>query len=123
MARTFTRNASFLRPIGKGSDDLVAVKLHNKAITVAEVLHKSNVINIEQLASIALPRKLDVQNLSRQQDMIGDVLRGLRSQIGFTMQDAGIVIPGGDGGITPVEPALYDGSRTRQRSRRSHILG
>ncbi|MDA9929835.1 hypothetical protein N9E91_01190 [Alphaproteobacteria bacterium] len=68
MARTFTKIASFLRPIGKGSDDLFAVKIHAKVIFVAEVLHKSNVINIEQLASIALPRKLDVQNLLRQQE-------------------------------------------------------
>ena len=95
MARSLTRFASFLRPIGKGSDELVAVKLHNKALTVAEVRHKSNVINIDQLASVALPRKLDIQNLTRQQDMIGDVLRGLRDQIGFAAQDAGLIIPGG----------------------------
>ena len=95
MARSLTRFASFLRPIGKGSDEIVAVKLHNKALTVAEVRHKSNVINIGQLASVALPRKLDIQNLARQQDMIGDVLRSLRDQIGFTAQDAGLIIPGG----------------------------
>ena len=82
MARSLSRFASFLRPIGKGTDELVAVKLHN-ALTVAEVRHKSNVINVEQLASVGLPRKLDLQNLARQQDMIGDVLRGLREQIGF----------------------------------------
>ena len=61
MARSLSRFASFLRPIGKGTDELVAVKLHNNALTVAEVRHKSNVINIEQLASVGLPRKLDLQ--------------------------------------------------------------
>lgn len=95
MASSLSRFASYLRPIGKGTDELVAVKLHNKALTVAEVRHKSNVINIDQLASVALPRKLDIQNLARQQDMIGDVLRGLRDQIGFSAQDAGMIIPGG----------------------------
>ena len=95
MAKTLTRLASFLRSIGKGTDEIVAVKLHAKALTVAEVRHKSNVINIEQLASVALPRNLDTQNLSRQQDMIGDTLRALRDQIGFGTQDAGIIIPGG----------------------------
>ena len=95
MARSLSRFASFLRPIGKGTDELVAVKLHSNALTVAEVRHKSNVINVEQLASVGLPRKLDLQNLARQQDMIGDVLRGLREQIGFSAQDAGLIIPGG----------------------------
>ena len=95
MAKTLTRLASFLRSTGKGTDEIVAVKLHAKALTVAEVRHKSNVINIEQLASVALPRNLDTQNLARQQDMIGDTLRALRDQIGFGTQDAGIIIPGG----------------------------
>ena len=95
MARTLTRFASFLKPIGGGADDLLAVKLHNSALTVAEVRHKSNVIKIDQLASAALPRKIEPTNSSRQQDMIGDVLRSLRDQIGFTAQDAGLIIPGG----------------------------
>jgi len=95
MAQSLSRFASFLRPIGKGTDELVAVKLHANALTVAEVRHKSNVINVEHLASAALPRKLDLQNLTRQQDMIGDAIRGLRDQIGFFAQDAGLVIPGG----------------------------
>ncbi len=79
----------------KNTDEIVAVKLHSNALTVAEVRHKSNVINVEQLASVGLPRKLDLQNLARQQDMIGDVLRSFREQIGFSAQDAGIFIPGG----------------------------
>ena len=75
-------NYQFFKADRKRLDELVAVKLH-KALTVAEVRHKSNVINIGQLASVALPRKLDIQNLARQQDMIGEVLRSLRDQIGL----------------------------------------
>ena len=94
MARSLTTFASFLRPIGKGSDELVAVKLHSNAVTLAEVRHKSNVINIDQLGSVALPRRFDPQNITRQQDMIGDVIRTFRDQAGVAARDAGIVIPG-----------------------------
>lgn len=44
MARSLTKFASFLRPIGEGSDELVAIKLHSNAVTLAEVRHKSNVV-------------------------------------------------------------------------------
>ena len=94
MARSLTRFASFLRPIGKGTDELVAVKLHSNAVTLAEVRHKSNVINIDQLGSVGLPRRFDPQNISRQQDMIGDVIRTFRDQAGVAARDAGIIIPG-----------------------------
>ena len=95
MARSLTKSASFLRPIGKGSDDLVAGKLHSNAVTLAEVRHKSNVINIDQLGSVGLPRRFDPQNLARQQDMIGEIIRTFRDQSGVTNRDAGIVLPGG----------------------------
>ena len=95
MARSLTKFASFLRPIGKGSDALVAVKLHSNAVTLAEVRHKSNVINIDQLGSVGLPRRFDPQNLARQQDMIGEIIRTFRDQSGVTNRDAGIVLPGG----------------------------
>ena len=51
MATALTKFASFFRPIGKGSDEAVAIKLHPKALTVAEVRLNSNVINIYNLAS------------------------------------------------------------------------
>ncbi len=95
MAKTLPKIASFLRPLGKGTDELVAVKLHSRAVTVAEVRHNSNVINIDNLASAGLPRNLDIQNLARQQDMVVDVLRTMREQSMFSAQDAGIVIPSG----------------------------
>lgn len=95
MAKTLPKIANFLRPLGKGSDELVAVKLHARAVTVAEVQHNSNVINIDNLASAGLPRNLDMQNLSRQQDMVVDVLRTMREQGMFSAQDAGIVVPSG----------------------------
>jgi Tfp pilus assembly protein PilN/Tfp pilus assembly PilM family ATPase len=94
MARTLTRLASMLKPIGGGADDLVAVKLHHNALTVAEVRHKSNVIKIDQLASTALPRKLDTTNSGRQQDMIRDTIISLGEQTGFATRDAGMIVPG-----------------------------
>ena len=51
MATALTKFASFFRPIGKGSDEVVAIKLHPKAVTVAEVRFNANVINIDNLAS------------------------------------------------------------------------
>ena len=94
MARTLTRFASFLKPIGGGADDLLAVKLHNSALTVAEVRHKSNVIKIDQLASAALPRKIEPTNSGRQQDMIRDTIIGIAEQAGVSTRDAGMIVPG-----------------------------
>jgi len=94
MARTLTRLASMLKPIGGGADDLLAVKLHHNALTVAEVRHKSNVIKIDQLASAVFPRKLEPGNSSRQQDMIRDTIIGLGDQVGFSTRDVGIIVPG-----------------------------
>jgi Tfp pilus assembly PilM family ATPase len=95
MAKTLTKLASFLRPLGGGSDDLVAVKLHRRSITVAEVRHNSNVINIDNVASAPLPRELQVNRLQRQHDMIADILRSMREQGLCSAQDAGIIIPSG----------------------------
>lgn len=83
-----------LKPIGGGTDDLLAVKLHHNALTVAEVRHKSNVIKIDQLASAALPRKLEATNSGRQQDMIRDTIIGLGEQAGFSTRDVGMIVPG-----------------------------
>ena len=94
MARTLTKFARMLRPIGGGADDIVAVKLHHNALTVAEVRHKSNVIKIDQLASAALPRKLESTNSGRQQDMIRDTIIGLGEQVGLSTRDAGMIVPG-----------------------------
>ena len=47
MARSFTKFAGSLRPVGKGSNELVVINLHASAITLAEVSYKSNVINID----------------------------------------------------------------------------
>jgi len=66
MAQSLNRFASFLRPIGKGTNELVVVKLHTNSLTVAEVRHKFNVINAEHLASPSLPPKFDLQKLTRQ---------------------------------------------------------
>lgn len=95
MATALTKFASFFRPIGKGSDEVVAIKLHPKAVTVAEVRLNSNVINIDNLASAGLPRQLDMHNLSRSQDMVVDTLRTMHERDMYAAQDAGIIIPSG----------------------------
>ena len=95
MAKTLTKLASFFRPLGGGSDDLVAVKLHRRAITVAEIRHNSNVINIDTIASAPLARDLQVARITRQHDMIADTLRGMREGGRFAARGAGIIIPSG----------------------------
>ena len=64
MAKTSTKLASFFRLLGGASDDLVAVKLHRRAIKVAEIRHNSNVINIDNMASAPLTHDLQVTRLS-----------------------------------------------------------
>ena len=63
MEKTSTSLASFFRPHGGGSDDLVTVKHHRRDIKVAEIRHNSNVINIENIASTPLARDLQVTRL------------------------------------------------------------
>lgn len=95
MASTLSSLAQILRPIGGGSDHIVAVKLHSNAVTVAELRNNGKEISIEHLASAAFPRPLDLQNLSRQQDMVADTLRAMRDQGVFSAQDAAILLPPG----------------------------
>ena len=64
MVKISTKLASFFRPRDGGSDDPVAVKLHRRKITVAEIRHISNVINIDDIASAPLARDLEVTRLS-----------------------------------------------------------
>ena len=94
MARSLTKLATILRPIGGGTDDLVAVKLHHNAITLAEVRHKSNVIKIDQLASATLPHNIEPTNTARQQEMIRDTIIGLGEQAGFSTRDVAMIVPG-----------------------------
>jgi len=51
MAQTFAKFAKFFRPICKNSGDIVAVKLHDRSITIAGIDIKSNIIHLENLAS------------------------------------------------------------------------
>ena len=59
MAQTLAKLTKFSRPIGKGSDDVVAIKLHNLSVTIAEIEVKSNIIYLENLASAAFPRPIE----------------------------------------------------------------
>ena len=92
MVKTLTKLAKFLRPIGKGTDEIIAVKLSSFDITVAEVRVKSNVIHIENIATKPLTRNLNFANLPRQHDMVVDALRDMRDQGLFAAADAGIII-------------------------------
>ena len=75
MVKTLTKFAKFLRPIGKGTDEIVAVKLTSHSVTVAEVRVKSNAIHIENIATKPRARTLNLDNLPRQQEMITITLR------------------------------------------------
>ncbi|MGC6535926.1 MAG: PilN domain-containing protein [Candidatus Puniceispirillaceae bacterium] len=95
MASTLSSLAQILRPLGGGTDTLVAVKLHSNAVTVAEIRNSGKEILVDHLASVSLPRILDLANFSRQQDMVADTIRSMRDQGMFSAQDAGIIIPPG----------------------------
>ena len=90
MAQTFAKFAKFFRPICKNSGDIVAVKLHDRSITIAGIDIKSNIIHLENLASMPLPRAVEWQHLACQQEMIYDSLSSLRDQGLFVASDADI---------------------------------
>jgi hypothetical protein len=77
MAQTLAKLAKFFRPIGKGSDYVVAITLHDPSVTIAEIEVKSDIIHLENLASAAFPRPIEWQQLTRQQEMISDSLRAM----------------------------------------------
>ena len=77
MAQTLAKLAKFFRPIGKGSDDVVAITLHDPSVTIAEIEVKSHIIHLENLASAAFPRPIEWHQLTRQQKMISDSLRAM----------------------------------------------
>lgn len=93
MAQTLAKFSEFFWPIGKGSDDIVAIKLYELSITIAEIDIKSNIIHLENLASAPLLRAVEWQHLARQQEMISDSLRSLRDHGVFAENDAEIIIP------------------------------
>jgi hypothetical protein len=93
MAQTLTKLAKFLRPIGKGHDEIVAIRLQHNTISLAEVQVKTNVIHLENLINLTLARPFDIKQVSRQSDMISESIRGLRDQGLLGARDAGIIIP------------------------------
>ena len=93
MGKTLTSIAQILRPMGGGADEIVAVKLHPGAVTVSEVRTSARDIFIDNLASAALPRTIDLSNISKQVDVVADTLRSMREQGIFAAQDAGIILP------------------------------
>ena len=95
MGKTLTSLAQILRPIGGGTDEIVAVKLHPNAVSVSEIRDTGKVIFIDNLATVALPRKLDMSAVHKQADMISDTLRTMREQGIFAAQDAALILPSG----------------------------
>ena len=77
MVQTLAKLAKFFRPIGKVSDDVVAITLRDPSVTIAEIEVKSDIIHLENLASAAFPRPIEWQQLTRQQEMISDSLRAM----------------------------------------------
>lgn len=65
MAQTLAKLAKFFRPIGKASDDVVAITLHDPNVTIPEIEVKSDIIHLENLASAAFPRPIEWQQLTR----------------------------------------------------------
>ena len=95
MGKTLTSLAQILKPIGGGTDEIVAVKLHPNAVSVAEIRDTGKTIFIDNLATVALPRRLDLANIHKQSDMISDTLRTMREQGIFAAQDAALILPSG----------------------------
>ena len=95
MGKTLTSLAQILKPIGGGADEIVAVKLHPNAVSVAEIRDTGKTIFIDNLATVALPRRLDFANIHKQSDMISDTLRTMREQGIFAAQDAALILPSG----------------------------
>ena len=59
MTQTFAKFTKFFRPICKNGGDVVAIKLHDRSITIAEIDIKSNIIHLENLASTPLPSAVE----------------------------------------------------------------
>ena len=76
-----------------GSDDIVAINLHERSITIAKISIKFNIIHLEDLASAPSSGVAEWQHPARQQEMISDGLRNLRDQGLFAVGNTGIIIP------------------------------
>ena len=59
MTQTFAKFTKFFRPICKNSGDIVAIKLRDRSIIIAEIDTKSNIIRLENLASTPLPSAVE----------------------------------------------------------------
>jgi len=81
------------RPIGKGRNDIVAIKLNVRSKTITKIGIKSNIIHLEDLASAPSSGVAEWQHPARQQEMISDGLRNLRDQGLFAVGNTGIIIP------------------------------
>ena len=95
MGKPLTKFAKLLRPIGKGADEIIAITLSPRSLTVAEVRVKSNVIHIENITTKPLARMVNLDNIARHQDMVEEALQDMREHDLFAAVDAGIILPSG----------------------------
>ena len=107
MVKTLTKFAKFLRPIGKGTDEIIAVKLSPHTNTVAEVRVKSNAIHIENIAAKPMARTLNLDNLPRQREMVADTLREMRNQNLFGAVDVGVILLGRIDILKQINPPIF----------------
>ena len=115
MVKTFTKFAQFLRPTGKGADEIIAITLSPHNLTVAEVRVKSNAIHRENIATNPLARAVNTDNIARYQDMIADALRDMRERGLFAAVDAGIILPSGGASLKRVNlPFVSDNELSKE---------
>ncbi len=93
MADTLAQFAKLLKPIGGKPDNLVAIKVHPRSVSITEVHLGAAHIEVKCLNSTELPRAVDVKNIGRSQDMIVEAIRTLKEETPLTTIDAAISIP------------------------------
>ena len=115
MFKTLTKFAKFLRPMGKGGEESIAIKLRHYSLTVAEVRVKSNVIQEENTAIKALARRVNRYNIAWHQDIVADALRQMHEPGLFAVVDASIILPSGGVSLSQVTlPFLSDNKLSKE---------
>ena len=94
MANTLAQIAKLLKPLGGQPDLVVAIKVHQQAVSLVEIRLVNDRIDIITLNSVGLPRMVDLNNIQRSQDMIADAIRSVKEEAKLTAVDASICIPG-----------------------------
>ncbi|XDZ66750.1 PilN domain-containing protein [Alphaproteobacteria bacterium LSUCC0684] len=94
MPNSLAKISKVLKPLGGKIDAVVAIKLHHQEISIAEIRASGKSFHVITLGNIRLPRPVDPAAIHLNQEMITDAIRSLKDQIGLTVVDAAIIIPG-----------------------------